>query len=604
MSKVATHTHANHAQTRLQQALALHQRGQLAQARALYEDILRTLPNQFNILHLLGIIALQTRHFQQAVGLFDKAISLNPDFAEAHSNRGIALKELNQPEAAVASFDKAISLKPDYAEAYANRGNVLKDLDQLDAAVISFDKAITLKPDYAEAYYNRGKALIELRQPDAAAASFEQAITLKPDFAAAYSSRGNVLKVLQQYDAAIASFNRAIAVKPDYAEAYANRGHVLRDLMQLDAALASYDRAIALKPDFVEAYSNRGNVLKDLCQVDAALASYDRAIALKPDYADAYWNKSLALLLKGDFENGWELYEWRWRTDFFTPYKRNFQQPVWSGREPLAGKTILLHSEQGLGDTIQFGRYASLVANLGAQVIMEVGKPLLGLFKGLAGISRLIEKGDPLPAFDFHCPLLSLPRAFRTGLDTIPCQQKYLDIDPARLACWRSRLGEKNSPRIGLVWGGSATNTNDHNRSIPLSTVLQQLPGNFHYVSLQKDLRDSDESLLDSQPNILNFGHELDDFTDTAALCELMDVVISVDTSVAHLSGALGKPTWLLLPFSPDWRWLMDRDDSPWYPSMKVYRQKTPGDWGPVFARIKAELALLYGQASATLTGV
>lgn len=480
---------ATHAQTKFQQALALHQNGQLAQAQVLYEDLLRTQPQHFDALHLSGVIAAQTKNHRRAVELIGKAIELNPDNAAFYSNRGNALKELKLLDAAVESYSRAIAIKPDYAEAYSNRGLALAELKQLDAAVESFNKAIAIKPDYAKAYFNRGAALAELKQ------------------------------------------------------------------------------------------------------LNAAVASYDKAIAIKPDYAEAYWNKSLALLLGGDFVNGLELHEWRWKIDTFTYPKRNFPQPRWLGKESIAGKSILLHSEQGFGDTIQFCRYANLVSDLGARVIMEVETSLVGLLKELAGVSDLVVKSSPLPAFDYHCPLSSLPLAFKTDVNCIPSAPKYLSADTKKMTHWANRLGEKTKQRVGLVWSGNAEHKNDHNRSIILSELIQQLPPDYQYVSLQDKVRDIDKSTLESRANILHFGGDLKDFTDTAALCELMDVVISVDTSVAHLGGALGKPTWVLLPFSPDWRWLLDRDDSPWYPSVKLYRQPSIGDWGSVFAKVKGDLA-------------
>ena len=270
--------------------------------------------------------------------------------------------------------------------------------------------------------------------------------------------------------------------------------------------------------------------------------------------------------------------------------KRAFSQPLWLGQESLAGRTILLHSEQGMGDTIQFCRYAKLVSDLGARVILEVPKPLLGLLKQLSWVSEFVVDGSPLPAFEYHCPLLSLPLAFKTTVHSIPSPTAYLRADPGKLAYWTSKLGEKSTPRVGLVWSGRPEHTNDRNRSIGLATLLQYLPPGYQYVSLQKDVRDSDRPVLESRPDLLHFGHDLNDFADTAALCELMEVIISVDTSVAHLSGALGKPTWVLLPFSPDWRWLLDRDDSPWYPSVKLYRQPRVSDWDSVMKKVRAQL--------------
>ena len=326
--------------------------------------------------------------------------------------------------------------------------------------------------------------------------------------------------------------------------------------------------------------------------MNEAVANYDKAIAIKPDFSDAYWNKSIALLLCGEFKTGWELYEWRWKNesnDKFTS-KSTFTQPLWLGVEPLKGKTILLHSEQGLGDTIQFCRYANLVKALGARVLMEVPKSLLSLLQDLEGIDELIEKGKLLPPFDYYCPLMSLPLAFKTELNTIPSLTPYFKNDSNKVAKWRGRLGEKTTPRIGLVWSGSVGHVNDHNRSLSLDALTQHLPNHFEYVCLQNEIRDSDKEAL-KKSSIRYFGAEINDFKESAALCEVMDLVISVDTSVAHLSGALGKPTWVLLPHTPDWRWLLDRDDSPWYGSVKLYRQSKDTKWEPVLQRLVKNLA-------------
>jgi len=650
-----------------QQALAWHQQGQLAQAQAIYQDLLKRQPRHFDAWHMLGVIAYQTKQYDKAVELIGRAIELNPKMAGFYSNRGLALKELGQLEAAVKSFEQAIALKPDYAEAYSNcgiaqkelgqaraalasydralalkpdfveayynrglalqelqqpqaalenfnqaisrrphyaqaysnRGIALKQLRQPDAALQSFNQALALKPDFAEAYYNRGVALQELQQLEAAVASFNQALALKPDYAEAYSNRGMALQELRQWDAAVASFNQALTLKPDYAEAYYNRGIALQELSQFDAAIESFNRALSLQPDYAEAYYNRGIALQELRQLDAAVASYDRAIAIQPDFAQAYWNKALTLLLSGNLAAGWDLYEWRWRNAKTELVPRNFPQPLWLGQQPLVGKTLLLHSEQGLGDTIQFCRYATLAAELGARVILEVQAPLLGLLKDLAGVSCAVAKGSPLPDFDYHCPLLSLPLAFKTHLNSIPCWPSYLSAAAPKATYWAQRLGTKTQPRVGLVWSGSGVHKNDLQRSLPLAELLPWLPAGYQYLSLQKELREIDLATLQSQAAILHFGAELEDFSDTAALCELMDLVISVDTSVAHLSGALGRPTWVLLPFNPDWRWLLDRNDSPWYPGVKLIRQAGRGDWASVCAEINGDLLRQLKQVSA-----
>jgi hypothetical protein len=613
----------------LQQALALHRRGQLAQAEGLYAEILKLQPKHFDALHLLGVIALQAQEHQRAVDLinqaielyphnaafyssrgaalqelkqydaaiasYDQAITLKPDYADAWYNRGLALQGHNQLESAISSYDKVLALRPDFAEAWSNRGAALQGLSQLDAAIASYDHAIKIKPDYAEAWSNRGVALHRLNRLDAAVASFDKAIALRPFFAEAYNNRGLALSDLKLFGSAIASYDQAIRIKPEYAEAWYNRGNAQEELKELEAALESYYQAIRIKPNYAEALCNQGLALQQLNMLDAAVASYDKAIAIKPHFSAAYLNKSIALLLCGEYDKGWEMYEWRWKTNDFRLPKRSFIQPLWLGNFYIKGTTILLHGEQSYGDTIQFCRYVEFVAELGARVILEVEQPLVGLLKQLDGVAEFIVKGAPLPAFDCHCPLMSLALAFNTTLDSIPSFPNYLSSDKEAVAGWSERLGSGKKPRIGLVWSSQTKHYNVQNRNVQLSSLVKHLPPEFDYVSLQKEVMDDDRATLRSHPNIAHYGDELKDFSDTAALCELMDLVISVDTSVAHLSAALGKPTWVLTSFSPSWRWLLDRTDSPWYPSVKLYRQEAIGQWESVFERVRADLLKIPG---------
>ena len=395
---------------------------------------------------------------------------------------------------------------------------------------------------------------------------------------------------LGQFELSLNLLSRAISLKPDYAMALYNRGNVLTEIKRFDEAMADYDKAISLNPDYAEALYNRGNVFKEIKRFDEAMADYDKAISLKPDYAEAHWNKSLQLLLRGEFASGWELYEWRWkRTQLSSPI-REFEQPLWLGKEDLHGKTILLHWEQGLGDTIQFSRYVQEVANLGCKTILEVQKHLFELMKGIEGVDELIPNGADLPPFDFYCPLMSLPLALGTTLETIPSPISYIKSTDDKLAKWSDRLRPKSKPRVGIVWSGSSVHKNDHNRSIALEQILGAVPEGYHLVSLQKEVRENDLDVLEQSKQIQHFGAELDDFTDTAALCELMDVIVSVDTSVAHLAGAMGKPVNLLLPYDPDFRWLLNRGDSPWYPSITLFRQGPERLWEPVLMEINASL--------------
>jgi len=534
---------------KFQQAIDCLQRGQLASAQAICAEILKQQPNHVDALHVSGLIELQTNDPRRAVELIGKALALNPGNAAAHCNRGSALQALND----------------------------------LEAALESYNQAIVNDPRFAEAYFNRGIVLHLLKRPDDAVASHSRAIALNSGFAAAYYQRGRVLQELNQLQAALASFDHAVAIDTKYAEAYLIRGNVQRQLGQWQAALASFDAAISIQPNFAEAHCNRGNILNELNQLEAAVASYDRAIAINDRYVEAYCNKAVAQLLAGDLDNGWINYEWRRKR-----HPGNFSQPPWLGKESIAGKSILLHSEQGFGDTLQFCRYVPLVSALGAQVIFEVDGPLMSVMASLEGISCLVEKGGVLPSFDYQCPLLTLPLAFKTRVETIPAPTRYLRADTARVERWQGKLGETTKPRIGLVWTGSTVLNN--NRSIALAEWIPQLPPGFDYVCLQKEVRPEDRSVLRAHPRIASFPDELDDFGDTAALCECMDLVISIDTSVAHLSGALGRKTWILLPLNPDWRWLLNRDDSPWYPSVTLYRQAKLGDWSGVLETVNAQL--------------
>jgi hypothetical protein len=333
--------------------------------------------------------------------------------------------------------------------------------------------------------------------------------------------------------------------------------------------------------------------LHELKRDEEAIAHYDKALSLKPEYHDASWNKSLSLLLQGDFENGLLLYESRWASKKVSEIigKRFLDGPVWLGAESLQDKTILLYGEQGIGDFIQFCRYCKLVADLGARVILEVPKSLAGLMKGLNGISQLVIKGEKLPYFDYQCPLLSLPFALKTTLSNIPANASYLAADPNKVAKWKLKLGERRKKRIGLVWSSMSTFKHDSKRSLMLIDLIKALPPDrFEYICLQKELKDCDREFFESYKNIRFLGNELEDFSDTAALIENLDLVISTCTSVPHLSAALGKQTWILLSYVPDWRWLMGRGDSPWYPSVKLYRQPAIGDWSSVLDRINIDL--------------
>ena len=419
---------------------------------------------------------------------------------------------------------------------------------------------------------------------------FDASLKLDRNQELAWFNRGNALFSLKRYAEALASYNRAVALWPGHAPLLNNRGNALFGLGRKLEALAAFDRAIAAAPDYAEAHFNRGNVLRALDRRTEALASFDRAAALDPGHAELQFNRGLLRLRQGDYAEGWPLIEWRWRVPD-APLRRIFFQKLWLGEDAVAGKTLLLHAEQGFGDTIQYCRYAPLAAERGARVVLEVQRPLVPAMAGLKGVAQLVAAGDTLPPFDLHCPLMSLPLAFRTGLDSVPRQVPYLRAAPERARHWAARLGDRGrSPRVGLVWAGSAANTNDAQRSAGLRALLPLLGCGAELVALQKDLSPADRTLLAATPGLRPLGDELGDFGDTAAVLESLDLVVTVDTAVAHLAGALGRPVWVMLSPAADWRWLAGEADAPWYPTARLFRWDRAKGWPGVVAQVKTAL--------------
>ena len=401
-----------------------------------------------------GMTLHALKRFDEALASYDRALVLQPQFAAAHSHRGATLKALKRFDEALASYDRALALWPDYAEALTNRGVTLNALERFDEALASYGRALELDPDDADAHSNRGVTLHKLKRFEEALASYDRALALRPDYAEAHSNRGNALHGLERFEEAVASYDRALALRPDYAEALSNRGLALHELQRFEEALASYDRALTLRPEYAEALLNRGVTLQELKRFEEALACFDGALKVRPNCVQAHYNEAISRLLIGDFARGWVKYEWRWKEELATA-KRNFSQPLWIGSNDIAGKTILLHAEQGLGDTIQFCRYVPLVARRASRVILEVQKPLHELMSTLAGAAQIVSRGDPLPAFDIHCPLLSLPLALKTQLETIPSEIPYLSAPESKIRAWRDRLGNRERARIGIVWAGN-----------------------------------------------------------------------------------------------------------------------------------------------------
>jgi tetratricopeptide (TPR) repeat protein len=545
-----------------EQGLAAHQTGRLDEATGLYKKVLRRNPKHPDALHLLGVISVQTGQLERGSQLLRQAVRANPSFAAAHSHLAMALWKLDRPGEALASYDAAIALRPDFAEAHDSRGVVLTALRRPEEALVSHDVALALRPGDADAHYNRGVALGALKRPEEALVSHEA----------------------------------AIALNPGHAMAHHNRGVALAEIRRSGEALASYDRAISLKPDYVEAFSNRGILLLEQRLDRQALENFDAAIALEPDHVDAHFNRSLALLSMGELGAGFAEYRWRLRLARFRDALPALPYPMWEGQS-LSGASILIRCEQGFGDSLHFIRYARLLAAMGARVTVLAQPALVSLFRSVPDIEVRDSLGEA--AFDFHVPLMCLPRLLGTTLETVPAEVPYLFAEADKVDHWAKRLSDLGAgTKVGLVWAGDSrrhepdANATDRRRSLTLAQFapLGRVPG-VHLVSLQKG-EPAEQTLCPPDGlRICDMTADLNDFSDTAALVANLDLVITVDTSVAHLTGALGKPVWILSRFDGCWRWLNGREDSPWYPTARLFHQQAPGDWDEVIARVAAALA-------------
>jgi tetratricopeptide (TPR) repeat protein len=482
---------------------------------------------------------------------------------------------------------------PDHAEALHCLGIALHAQRQTAQALGFLDRSLRLRPDNAKAENNRAHALNALRRPLEALACLDRALALQPGDAELHYNRGNTLMALNRNDAALEEFRRATALNADLHQAWQNMGIVLTRLGQLQEALAVYEtllrqpRAGAAVP---ELRANRAGTLDQLNRRADALADCDAAIAEDPRLALAHYNASVVCLGMGDYERGWREWEWRWQAPEFWPHRPKWRQPTWLGQEDLHGKIILLDAEQGLGDTIQFCRYAPMVKARGGEAWLRAPVPLLPLLRTLDGIDRLVSYGERPQEFDFQTPLLSLPHAFGTTLQTVPAAVPYLCADPERVEKWRALLGPREGLRVGLAWSGNVLLKSDAQRSIALAELAPLFLPGIEFIAVQKDLRAGDQAAA-AELGVRHMGEHLGDFADTAALISLLDLVISVDTSPAHLAGALAKPVWLMLHAVAEWRWLMDREDSPWYPTAKLFRQHTANEWPELVARVASDLA-------------
>jgi tetratricopeptide (TPR) repeat protein len=509
---------------------------------------------------------------------------------------GAAHETVGRLDEALASYDMAIALHPGLVDALYNRAGVLRKMGRRDDALASYEALVRLAPGFAEAHYNHGLVLGELGRPSEACAAYDSAIAARPDFADAFHNRGLAFQRLDLAREALDSFDAAVARRPDFVEAHYGRGLMLKALDRHEDALAAFDHALALAPDFADAHYAKGLLLHETRRPEEAIVNFDRALRFRSDPVQTLFSRSLSLLLAGRYEEGWPAYECRLKTPEGAGDRRGGDAPRWRG-EPLESRILYVHCEQALGDTLQFCRYAPLIAPP-ARVILEAPAPLARLLASLPGGASVIAHGAPVPAFDLQCSLLSLPSIFATTLETIPAAIPYLAADPAQSARWRERLSQAPGAKVGLVWSGGQRPDQpnaaaiDRRRSVTLDAMapLAEVAG-VTFFSLQKGPPALQASAPPAGMTLFDFTDELDDFADTAALVEALDLVISVDTSVAHLAGALGKPVWLLNRFDTCWRWLVDRDDSPWYPTLRQFRQPAPGDWTSVMRSVRDALA-------------
>lgn len=614
----------------LKQAVALHQAGRLAEARARYEALLAQQPDWADVVHLLGLAHFQLKDYPAAEALLRRAIALQGRAADFHFNLGALLLEQGRFQEAEEAFRRAHGLKPydggilnnlavalsslkrhgeaeellrravrllpDDGELHFNLGNTLRLLGREGEAEERYRRVLALQPDYGPAWINLGELLLSQRRVDEAEGCFRRALEIDPRRPEARNNLAAALRTQNRLAAAEEALKGLLAERSDYAEGWNNLGVVLNDLGRLAEAERSFRQALALRPDYAIAWNGLGSVLMDSMRVEEAKSAYLSALALDPDYPHAHWNLGILLLTEGDFEHGWPEYEQRLRRPEVAHLYSGYGAPLWQG-ERLEGKTLLLHAEQGMGDTLQFIRFAPRVARLAGKVVVECQPGLKRLLSTVAGVAEVREKGEPLPPHDLRCPMMSLP--YRLGVKTvadIPADIPYLAADPGAAARWEARLRSLSGARVGLVWAGDPrkhdpeSNRIDQRRSLSLQALepLLDLPG-ASYVSLQKGAAAGQVEAYAGR--VTDWMGEIGDFADTAALVSRLDLVVAVDTSVAHLAGALGKKVMLLSRYDGCWRWMLGRADSPWYPTLTVFRQMGPGSWEPVVAEVRQALA-------------
>lgn len=581
----------------LSQAVEWLRCGQAAQAEPLLRQAVSADPGHFDATHLLGVCMHSLGRFEEAERLIDCALRIDPRSAAAHVNLGNAVRAQNRRDEALSSFSRACDLDPALVVAKVNRGLLLLELQRPAEALSLFEDLLRIDSRSADLHCRRGDCLRLLGCLDEAIESFRRAVSLGLDRPEVHLSLGMCFLDLQLPEQSLPHLQAYARAQRDDALAWNRIGVAYNRLRQFVDASDSFARAIALAPELDIAHANRGNALYHLGRFTEAEASYRKALEFDPSNGLTRWNLGLCRLLRADLPGAWGDYEARWlqrESPNFSP-REFFDKPFWKGEPDLGGKTLLLHSEQGLGDTLQFCRYVSSVEQLGARTILEVQPPLYRLLERALGPSTVVlPRGERLPAFNMHCPLMSLPFAFQTTLQTIPARVPYLSADRAKLQVWQERIGPRVRPRIGLVWSSGPEHTAFHaQRSVPLQDLLPLDDGRAELLALQIEVRDSDRAALARFTNLRWLGHQIRDFEDTAALICLCDLIVSVDTSVAHLAGALGRPVWILLAFAADWRWMLGREDSPWYPTARLFRQRARLCWNDVVQAVRTELGAL-----------
>ena len=574
-------------------AIQLQQAGQLEEAASYYTNFLKEQPNHADANHLLGLVLHEQGEDVAALIMIEKAIKQRSDVAIYHANRGRILKICGKKSEAALAFASALRKQPADPEILSDLAGTTLELGNADKALMFVIRALEHDPDLASGHYNYGLVLKIKKQHQAAKAAFKKCIELEPDFVGALFELGLLFQMEGQTEYAEFYYRKVLAVDSNFFEAYVNLGNILRGRYELEESVDHYRSALAIEPNEAATHGNLGVALQELGKPEAALEAYDHSITLDPENAEIQRNRSQVLLQMGCYLEGWEGFEWRWKTEHFRAIRREWEFPKWTG-ESDKNASILLHAEQGFGDTIQFSRYVNQVAERIGRVLVECPLPLKGLIENCPGIDEVVVTGRSLPHFDFHIPMMSLPGVFKTEIKTIPREFPYMFVTENLRKKWADRIEGKGLLKVGLVWKGSYKHQRNAWRSPGLAALkpLLDIDG-IHWVSLQKEdeMRDLRDVAMASRINPL--GAQFQNFTDTAAVITHLDLVISPDTAVAHLAGALNQPVWIMLPYVAEWRWLMDRADSPWYPSMRLFRQHVRQDWSSTVSKIAYNLKLL-----------